>query len=213
MRARRFRLGSWSSAMSIAHNFPSYRLRHRLRVWRDRRRHPWRYPSHRTSRVWSSLHGIRDLPRDPDRHTAPGSGRRTESREPAARSCRSRKERAPRTARGRADRWRRRGVAPRPAVDGPEASLVTTLHRPSAGSGPAPGRHPRVPEHRVGHPGVARHRQPRTRTERPRRGAGRGGERVVRARRPSASRRLDTSSMRRTWRRTTRSCRSWHRCR
>ena len=27
--------------MSIAHDFPSYRLRHRLRVWRDRRRHPW----------------------------------------------------------------------------------------------------------------------------------------------------------------------------
>ena len=24
-------------------NFPSYRLRHRIRVWRYRRKHPWQY--------------------------------------------------------------------------------------------------------------------------------------------------------------------------
>ena len=30
--------------MSILHDFPSYRLRHRIRMWRYRRRHPWWYP-------------------------------------------------------------------------------------------------------------------------------------------------------------------------
>ena len=28
---------------SFRHNFPSYRLRHAMRVWRYRRRHPWQF--------------------------------------------------------------------------------------------------------------------------------------------------------------------------
>lgn len=27
----------------MLHNFPSYRIRHRIRVWRYRRRYPWHF--------------------------------------------------------------------------------------------------------------------------------------------------------------------------
>ena len=30
---------------SFRHNFPSHRLRHAIRVWRYRRRHPWQFDS------------------------------------------------------------------------------------------------------------------------------------------------------------------------
>lgn len=41
-------------------NFPPRRLRHRLDVWRDRRRYPWRYPYPETRRFHRlTSHGFR----------------------------------------------------------------------------------------------------------------------------------------------------------
>ena len=40
--ARRSEVGSVSAPMR-ARDFPSYRLRHRIRMWRYRRRYPWHF--------------------------------------------------------------------------------------------------------------------------------------------------------------------------
>ena len=143
--------------MSIPHNFPSYRLRHRIRVWRyqHRRHHSWQYSSQRLAQAIAANEAA----------AAEWSDERQQPESDAAQG-----ERSPGLPRGsriagyQGARRRRTAevIASSSSDPGRQTSGRSTDHPASVGGGPPARGCPRLLGVRFGDTDGARVRQSRT---------------------------------------------------